>query len=146
MLNQHPRAVPTSRESYAEAISALGICEQICTSCADACLGESEDLNHLVRCIRTNLDCAEICATTGRLLTRQTETDGPVVQAQLRVCVLACQACADECAAHTSMHGHCATCADTCRYCQESCNRLIDVISSSGVREDTFSTEDIESR
>ena len=146
MLNQHPRAVPTSREAYSDAVSALGICEQICTSCADACLGETEDLNSLARCIRYCMDCAEICSTTARLITRQTETDAPVVQAQIHVCVLACQTCADECAAHTSRHGYCATCADTCRFCQEFCNRLLGEISSSGVREETFSTEHLESR
>ena len=140
MLNQHPRAVPTTRESYAVAAAALSMCEEVCTSCADACLGETEHVHKLVRCIRANLDCTEICGTTARLLTRQTESDAPVVQAQLHVCVLACQTCADECSAHAAMHGHCATCADTCRYCQECCNRLLGEISSSGVREENFST------
>ncbi len=146
MLNQHPRAVPSKLEAYADAVTALGICEQVCTSCADACLGESEDVSHLVRCIRANLDCADVCATTIRLITRQTEPDAPVVQAQLHVCVLACQTCADECSVHSARHGHCATCADTCRFCQEAGNRLIGEISSTGLRMESFSPEHFESR
>lgn len=140
MLNQHPRALPTSRESYAEAVAMLATCEQVCTSCADACLGETEHRERLIRCIRMNLDCADICGTTARLLTRQTETDSSLVQAQVHACVLACQVCADECFSHASMHGHCATCADTCRYCQECCNRLLGEMASSRVREDVFSS------
>jgi hypothetical protein len=42
--------------------------------CADACLGE-QDVQMLVCCIRLNLDCADVCATTGRLLARQVEFD-----------------------------------------------------------------------
>lgn len=137
MLNQHPRALPTTRDTHADTVAALGTCEQICTSCADACLGEIEELDRLVRCIRTSLDCADICGATARVLTRQTETDDPLVRAQLHACVLACQACGEECFAHASVHGHCATCADTCHYCQECCNRLLNELTS-GVREDFF--------
>jgi hypothetical protein len=141
MLNQHPRALPTSRESYAEAVSMLAMCEQICVSCADACLGEIEHLHHLVRCIRLNQDCSDICGATARLLTRQTDSESSLVQAQVHVCVLACQLCADECFAHASTHGHCATCADTCRCCQESCNRLLAEMESFHLAEEGTSPE-----
>jgi hypothetical protein len=135
MLNQHPRALPTSRDSYADAVSNLTLCEQVCTSCADACLGEPEHLTELIRCIRLSQDCADICGVTARLLTRQTDTDGAVVQAQLHACVLACEVCADECFSHASMHGHCATCSESCRECQECCSRLLEEISASHMAE-----------
>jgi hypothetical protein len=136
MLGQHPQSLPGAREFHAEAIAALVVCQQICTSCADACLGEKEHVDRLLRCIRTDLDCADICAVTERVLTRQTETNGSLVQAQLHACIVACQLCADECASHASMHSHCATCAEACRHCQAQCNRLLGELSSSGVRED----------
>ena len=45
-------------------------CASVCTTCADACLSEQEDLQRLVRCIRLNLDCAAICRTTAEVLSR----------------------------------------------------------------------------
>lgn len=125
MLNQHPRALPTTRESYADAVEELSLCGRICTSCADACLGESEHRAHLVRCMRYALDCADICGVTARLLTRQTDSEDALLVAQLRACTLACGLCAEECFTHASMHGHCASCADACRSCQECCSRML---------------------
>lgn len=125
ILNQHSRALPTSRESYAETVEELSLCGRICTSCADACVGEVEELPHLVRCIRIALDCADICGVTARLLTRQTETDHALLRAQLHACALACELCADECFAHASVHAHCASCANACRSSQECCSRML---------------------
>jgi hypothetical protein len=135
MLRSHPRADPQHYSDYAGVLDALSTCAQICTSCADACLGEPTDVGALRRCIRTNLDCADICATTTRLLVRQTETPNDLVHAQLHTCVLACQQCADECETHAAMHKHCRICAETCRHCQERCNFLLGELSSSGVEE-----------
>src|SRR5690554_5492529 len=39
-------------------------CAQACTACADACLSE-DMVAELTKCIRTNLDCADLCETTG---------------------------------------------------------------------------------
>ena len=46
-------------------------CAATCTSCADACLGENT-VQNLVRCIRLNLDCADICDTAGHVASRRT--------------------------------------------------------------------------
>lgn len=46
-------------------------CFQACAACADACLAEP-DVSSLVKCIRTDLDCSDICATTAAVLTRRT--------------------------------------------------------------------------
>lgn len=135
MLRTHPHADLQHVEDYAEALAALTMCAQVCTACADACLAE-DNVAHLRRCIRTDLDCAEICQLTARLIARQTETPNEVIHAQLHTCVLACQTCADECERHASMHDHCRICAETCRHCQERCNHLLGEISSSGVDED----------
>jgi hypothetical protein len=57
------------------------------------------------------------------------------VHAQLHACVVACQACADECEQHGSQMDHCRICAEACRHCQERCNFLLGDISSSGTAE-----------
>lgn len=137
MLRSHPRPNVQRAVDYAEALKALSTCSEVCTGCADACLGEPEHLEHLRRCIRIDLDCADVCAITFRLLMRQTETPNELVHAQLHAAVVACQACADECEQHGEMHDHCRLCADTCRYCQERCNFLLGEISSSGMADGT---------
>lgn len=141
MLRSHPRADPQRSVDYAEALKALSTCAEICATCADACLAEPEHLDQLRRCITTNLDCVDICTTTARVLTRQTEAPHELVQAQLHACILACQLCADECEAHSEMHDHCRICAETCRYCQERCNFLLGEISSSPTAEQMNPTE-----
>jgi hypothetical protein len=136
MLHTHPRMSAQQINFYSDAINALVACAATCTSCADACLGEPEHLEHLRRCIRLDLDCADICAVTARLVIRQTETPHEVVHAQLHACILACQACSEECETHAGMHEHCRICAETCRHCQERCNLLLGEIGSTGTAED----------
>ncbi|MGV7852926.1 four-helix bundle copper-binding protein, partial [Mycobacterium kansasii] len=55
-------------------IDACVECGQACTACADACLSE-DSVAHLTKCIRTDLDCADICELTGRVLSRHTGYD-----------------------------------------------------------------------
>ena len=89
--------------------------------CADDCLGE-ESVQELTACIRLNLDCADICATTGRVVSRQTGYDAEVTSAVLRACIEACRSCADECEIHAA-HAmeHCKICAEECRRCEQAC-------------------------
>lgn len=141
MLRSHPHADLQRSDYYTNVLNALSLCVQICTSCADACLDEGDHVTKLRRCIRTDLDCADVCAVTARLLTRQTETPNELIHAQLHACVLACQLCADECELHASMHDHCRICAETCRHCQERCNFLLGEISSSGIEENANPTD-----
>ncbi len=140
MLRSHPHPDLQRSGAYVEVLNALSLCSQICTSCADACLAESSD-DSLRRCIRANLDCADVCDTTARLVVRQTETPNDLIHSQLHTCILTCQLCADECEVHASKHDHCRICAETCRHCQQRCNFLVGEISSSGVEEDIRSTD-----
>ena len=135
MLRSHPRADAQRVVDYSETLKALSTCTEVCTACADACVAEPEHFEHLRRCITTDLDCADICHATARVLLRQTETPNDLVHAQLHACILACQICADECDSHSEMHDHCRICAEACRYCQERCNFLLGEISSSGTAE-----------
>lgn len=130
MLETHPRAATLDAALLANTIAALYSCAQTCTACADACLGE-EMLDKLVRCIRLNLDCADVCETTGALLSRQTELNWSLINAQLAACAVACRICGDECERHANMHEHCRICADSCRNCEQMCNEFLQAVPSS---------------
>lgn len=121
-VSQSPLA--QNRQALLNAIDAAFECAQICTSCADACLSES-DVQTVIHCIRLNLDCADICNTTGRALARQTQPDVQVLRAQLRACIAACGACGAECQQHAGHHPHCGVCAESCRRCEQACQTLL---------------------
>lgn len=141
MWETHPRADRTRVKDYDEAVSALSLCVEACTLCADACLGETEHLARLQRCITTDLDCADVASATLRLLLRQTEAPNEVIHAQLHACVVACQSCADECTKHAQMHAHCRHCAEICHRCQQRCNFLLGEITSSGTAEESDASD-----
>jgi hypothetical protein len=126
MLHSHPRPSPVlaDPDAIADAIVTLAACAQACTACADACLAE-DDVAALRRCIRLNLDCADVCAATASLLSRRTETDADVVRGQLEACVVACRACGTECEGHADHMQHCRVCADACHACERACHDLL---------------------
>jgi len=105
-------------------IDACSECAQACTACADACLGE-DMVAELTKCIRTNLDCADVCGATGQVLSRHTGYDANLTRSVLQACAAACKACGDECAQHAEMHEHCKVCAESCRRCEQACRDLI---------------------
>lgn len=128
MLETYPRSFNLDASQLTEAIEVLLACAQACTACADACLAE-DDVTAMVKCIRTNADCADICETTMRVLSRQTEYDANVTRAQLQACVQACTSCGDECERHgNSGMEHCRVCAEACRRCERACQELIEAI------------------
>ena len=124
MISTHPSQSQLDMSKLTECIEACFECAQVCTSCADACLAEGmvADLRY---CIRTNLDCADVCDTTGRVLVRQTEPDWGLVRAQLQACHTACKTCGDECEKHKDMHKHCKVCVQSCRRCESACEALL---------------------
>ena len=130
MLQSHPKKFQGDAAALAACIEACLECAQTCTACADACLGE-QDRQLLVRCIRLNLDCADVCDTTGRMLSRQTEPDWGMIRAQLQACVAACRVCGAECDKHAGHMAHCKVCAETCRRCEEACTRLLNALPTS---------------
>jgi hypothetical protein len=79
----------------------------------------------LTKCIRTNLDCVDICVATGKILSRQTGTDPEITRAVLAACRTACKACAEECGQHAAKHKHCEVCAEACRRCEQACADLL---------------------
>lgn len=130
MIATHPRQSKVDPKLLAACLDACSSCADVCTTCADACLGE-DLVQELVRCIRLNLDCADICAATGRALARLNDPDWAVLTAQLRACQLACAACAAECEKHAKKHEHCRICAESCRSCEQACAALLAKIPAS---------------
>lgn len=128
MIDSYPKAINTDRKLLAECIDACLECAQACTACADACLSEGM-VADLVKCIRTNLDCGDVCDTTSRVLSRHTGYDANVTRAVLQACVQTCQACGDECERHAGMHEHCRICAEACRRCQKACQAVLEAIA-----------------
>lgn len=125
MLDTYPGDLGTlDRRALIECIDACAECSQACTACADACLGEAA-VSDLTNCIRTDLDCADICETTMRVVTRRTGFDADVTRALVEACRVACAASAEECEQHASMHEHCKICAESCRRCEQACAVLL---------------------
>lgn len=127
MLRTSPAETGVDPDLLARAIDALVACSQACTACADACLSE-DMVAELRACIRTNLDCADVCETTARVLSRQTSYNADVTRAVLQACVEVCRACGAECASHADHHEHCRVCAEACRACEEACSELLTAI------------------
>ena len=123
MIRSHPRAGKVDRSALAKAIELCFRCAKTCTMCADACLGES-DPRKMARCIRTDLDCADVCTAAGRVLARLTEMDQEMLQAQVQACITACRVCGAECEQHASKMEHCRICAQACRECEEALQSL----------------------
>ncbi|RLV56657.1 four-helix bundle copper-binding protein [Aeromicrobium phragmitis] len=124
MINAYPNDIGLDRDLLARAVNALVACSQACTACADACLSE-EMVAELRHCIRTDLDCADICATTARVLSRHTSYDADITKAQLQACIQACKTCGEECEQHSTHHEHCRICAEACHECEQACSELL---------------------
>lgn len=128
MLRTHPQPVDLDVGALSACIDACFECAQACTACADACLAEDQ-VAQLVYCIRTNLDCADVCAAAGRLLSRQTQPTWDVLRAQVGACLRACQVCGEACERHGDEHAHCRVCAEACRRCEEACDTLLNLFT-----------------
>ena len=104
-----------AHEKNRQLLEALNNCAAECNHCATACLGET-DVKMLARCIRLDIDCAEICQLTAAYVAR----DSGHVNHLLKECADICEACAEECEKHSHME-HCRQCAAVCRQCAEAC-------------------------
>ncbi|MBB3564503.1 hypothetical protein FHX06_005867 [Rhizobium sp. BK512] len=120
MIENHPNVHGRSADALLRCIQECYACAQACTSCADACLAEPSPAG-LAQCIRLNLDCGDICATTGMIASRMTGSNMEVVHKLIDTCAEACHACESECNEHGEMHRHCRICAQACRRCYEAC-------------------------
>ncbi len=97
-----------------EVIKKIDICVAACNYCASACLKE-DDVKMMAKCISLDMDCAEICRTTGILLAR----DSAHGKHMLKECIEICEACSKECSNH--QNEHCQACSKACTECAEAC-------------------------
>jgi hypothetical protein len=128
MIETNPSGTVMDAEALVECIEACFDCAQACTACADACLGE-QDIQMLIRCIRLDLGCADICDAIGRILSRQMAFDAELAKATLQAWAQACRVCGDECEGHAEHHEHCRICAEACRRCESVCNNLLSAVT-----------------
>ena len=127
LLDTYPRDVNLDADLLAGAIDALSDCAQACIADADDDLSE-QNIADMVKCIRLCLDCADICAATLRVVSRQTDYDANLTRPLLEACVATCKSCGDECEHHAQMHEHCRVCAEACRRCEQACRQLVAAI------------------
>jgi len=128
LLDSYPADLGgVDRKALATCIAACIECAQACTACADACLSEPT-ATELTKCIRTDLDCADISETTGRVLSRHTGYDANLTRTVLESCATACRSCAEECERHSDAHAHCRICAEVCRRCESACRELLSAL------------------
>ena len=99
-------------------IESLQNCAAACEQCADACLDE-DNVESMIACIRLDRDCADICNTAARLLSRNTDANIALIE----LCKDICGQCAKECESHD--HEHCQRCAHACRRCEEQCRNYL---------------------
>jgi hypothetical protein len=128
MLDTYPRTVNVAAALLAATTDALNDCAQACIADNDADLSEPS-VTEMVRCIRLCLNCADICAATAGVTSRQAEYDANVSRPLLEACVAICQSCGDECERHARMHEHCRVCAEACRRCEQACRELLDAMT-----------------
>jgi hypothetical protein len=124
LLDTYPRDFNLDADLLAGAIDALSDCAQACIADADDDLSE-QNIAEMVKCIRLCLDCADVCAATVGVTSRQTEYDANVTRPLLEACVAACRSCGDECERHAGRYEHCRVCAEACRRCEQACRQLV---------------------
>ena len=124
MLITIPRTSNLDIRVLVATIDALDDCARACIADADSDLNE-QNLSELVKCIRLCLDCADVCAATVRVTSRQTEYDATLTKSLLETCTATCKSCGDECERHAQMHDHCRVCAVACRRCEQACRELL---------------------
>ncbi|UII19908.1 four-helix bundle copper-binding protein [Fulvivirga ligni] len=106
-----------------ELLSKLSECIVACDNCADACLKE-DNVKMMIKCIRTDRDCATICSLTSAYISRKSE----YTEAAIKLCLKVCKDCAAECRKHD--HDHCQTCAEKCEACAEACEEFLSVAAA----------------
>lgn len=131
MLETYPKSMNLDLTLLARVIETVVECSQVCSACADACLSE-DAVADLRKCIRTNLDCADVCDATARVLSRHTGYDANISAALLEACIAACRACGDECEQHAGTHEHCRVCAEACRASEAVCGELLSALGRPG--------------
>lgn len=105
-------------EKVMKLIEKLGNCQAKCNYCFNACL-EEDDVKMMVKCIKLDKECAEICALTLFSVASKSSLYKEVVQ----LCAKACEECAEECRKYPDQH--CQECAKACQECANACKNFV---------------------
>jgi hypothetical protein len=124
ILSAHPALPEADSRALRSCIQACAACSQACTACADSCLSEPQ-LAKLIRCVRLNLDCADICTAAMNVLLRQTQPDARLLTSVLQAVVIACRVCGMECDRHAEQHDHCRVCSGAAQRCERAACDLL---------------------
>ncbi|MEO7531605.1 MAG: four-helix bundle copper-binding protein [Sediminibacterium sp.] len=106
-------------EKQQSMIDAMNDCATECNHCISACL-EEQDVASLARCIKLNIDCAELCTLIAGFVAR----DSAHAMHLMKECAEICNACAEECEKFADRYDHCKKCAEVCRTCAEECSAM----------------------
>ena len=107
----------TAKES---ALHYLHQCISACENCYSMCLREG-NASHMVDCIITDRECADICTLTARLVA----ADSRIADKMLQLCIDICHTCEAICRKHDNEH--CQECADACHACHLACESYLRV-------------------
>lgn len=118
-----PLAADPVHAGMAEAARACVAAELACAAWLSAALRRS-NLDKWRGCIALTLDCLDVCAATGKILTRGLDSDPAVLAALLDACASACATCGAECHRLGTGYPLCLTCGDVCLRTQLECARL----------------------
>lgn len=79
------------------------------------------------QCIRTCMDCSDLCEATYRVATRRTGDNRQLIRTMLATCIHACEICEQECAQHDNPH--CRRCAQMCQECARDCRAALESLN-----------------
>lgn len=111
----------SARPEVVAAVDALRDCEQASNACAVAMVAAGDMLTE----VRRDLDCADVCTATERILSRGPAADPSLVAAIVQAAALACEASAAACGARAEEHRHCQLHAAKARACADALHALI---------------------
>jgi hypothetical protein len=113
--------------SLAQCIELCQRCVASCTACADECLGHA-DIAVYRRCIRLNLDCADVCTAISRLVSRRGQPELSTLRALLEAGTTICAANASEALKHGETHEHCRLTAEISLACARGCDAALTML------------------
>ncbi len=108
-------------EQFDKCAKACADCQLHCDSCFHHCVGlvAKGDKDH-VKTMHNCVDCAEVCSTAARLVSRHSALSSPACEA----CAKCCDLCAEGCEKFRD-DKHMAACAKSCRDCAKACREMI---------------------
>ncbi len=126
MMESHQKDMPMEGMDMAmmqECIEACSACEQACTMCASTMTGDGMSM-----CTNMCMNTADTCNTMMRMMMRPAGMHPDSMMAMMQATITMCTACADECMRHADMNTDCAMCAEACRQCAMTCQKMMDAM------------------